>query len=249
MKKTIIIFGPPGSGKGTQAQLLADKLHLFHFDTGKYIRDILYDPRFKNNAEIKRERQLNESGQLNTSSWVFKIVSKKIKEIDKINKGIVLSGSPRTFEEAFGSSPLAKSERGLMAILEKDYGKRNILIFVLKIPAKESIKRNVHRLVCSVCRTPVLNIEKFRNIDMSKCSFCGGKMQYRFDDKKEIILQRLKEYEKQSKPIIKEMRNRNFEVVSIDGTPLPYKIHQLLMNKSSHLLRIPFRLATGMNGR
>ncbi|KKP85420.1 MAG: Adenylate kinase, partial [Candidatus Nomurabacteria bacterium GW2011_GWA1_35_8] len=71
MNIAVILFGPPGSGKGTQAQLLADKLNLFHFDTGKYIRDILYNPKLKNNAAIKRERRLNESGQLNTSSWVF----------------------------------------------------------------------------------------------------------------------------------------------------------------------------------
>lgn len=241
MKLAIILFGPPGSGKGTQAQLLADKLHLFHFDTGKYIRDILYDPEFKNNAEIKRERQLNESGQLNTSSWVFKIVSKKIKEIDKINKGIVLSGSPRTFEEAFGQNG---DSNGLMDILAKDYGKRNILIFILKIPAKESIKRNAHRLICSVCRTPILSkikIYSHGRIRIAEaadggalfacCPFCGGKMQYRFDDKKEIILQRLKEYEKQSKPIIKEMKKLKFKVIAIDGTPLPYKIHQLLISK------------------
>ncbi|MEK7636026.1 MAG: nucleoside monophosphate kinase [Patescibacteria group bacterium] len=228
MNIVVILFGPPGSGKGTQAQLLADKLNLFHFDTGKYIRDILYNPELINNAIIKSERRLNESGQLNTSSWIFKIVSKKIKKIDKTNKGVVLSGSPRTIAEAFGQN---SDSSGLMNILEKDYGKKNIFIFVLKIPAKESIKRNTHRLNCSVCRTPVLNISKFRNIKISACPFCGGKMNYRFDDKKEVIIKRLKEYENQSQPIIKEMKRKNFKIITIDGTPLPYKVHNLIMAK------------------
>ena len=179
MNIAVILFGPPGSGKGTQAQLLADKLNLFHFDTGKYIRDILYDPKFKNNGIIKREKILNESGQLNTSSWVFEIVSKKIKEIDKINKGIVLSGSPRTVAEAFGQN---SDSKGLIDILEKDYGKKNIFIFILKIPTMKSIKRNTHRLICSVCRTPVLNIAEFRNIKISKynkiCYIAVKNLQY-----------------------------------------------------------------------
>lgn len=228
MNIAVILFGPPGSGKGTQAQLLADKLNLFHFDTGKYIRDIFYSPEFKNNAIIKQERRLNESGQLNTSSWVFEIVSKKIKEIDKINKGIVLSGSPRTIAEAFGQN---SDSNGLMDILEKDYGKKNIFIFVLKIPAKESIKRNTHRLICSVCRTPILNTSKLRNIKISTCLFCGGKMNHRLDDEKEVIFKRLKEYENQSQPIIKEMKKRNFQIITIDGAPLPFKIHNSIMTK------------------
>ena len=230
MNIAVILFGPPGSGKGTQAQLLTDKLNLFHFDTGKYIRDILYDPKFKNNEIIKREKILNESGQLNTSLWVFEIVSKKIKEIDKINKGIVLSGSPRTAAEAFGQN---SNSKGLINILEKDYGKKNIFIFILKISNKESIKRNTHRLICSVCRTPVLNIAEFRNIKISKCLFCGGKMNHRFDDEKEVISKRLKEYANQSQPIIKEMKRRNFKIFAINGSPLPYKIHRLIIAKTA----------------
>lgn len=228
MNIAVILFGPPGSGKGTQAQLLADKLNLFHFDTGKYIRDILYNSEFKNDASIKKERNLNESGQLNTSSWVFEIVSKKIKEIDKINKGIVLSGSPRTVAEAFGKD---LNSSGLMNILEKDYGKKNIFVFILQIPAKESIKRNSHRMICSICRTPVLNISIYKNINMSKCPFCGGKMNYRFDDKEKIIVKRLKEYKTQTEQIINKLKEKRFKIIIVNGTPLPYKVHQLIMAK------------------
>ena len=57
MNKAIIIYGLPGSGKGTQANLLADKLGLIHFDTGKYLERIVHDPANKKNKIIRRERK------------------------------------------------------------------------------------------------------------------------------------------------------------------------------------------------
>ncbi|KKQ23316.1 MAG: Adenylate kinase [Candidatus Wolfebacteria bacterium GW2011_GWC1_37_10] len=202
----IIIFGPPGSGKGTQAQLLADKLDYVHFDTGRYIRELLYNPKFNKNKTIKKERQLNKSGKLNTTPWVLKIVDKKIDEINRLKKGIILSGSPRTILEAFGNN----KNRGIMKVLEKDYGKKNIFIFVLNIPEKESIKRNSHRLICSVCRSPILGI---------------------FDDKKEIVVQRMKEYRRQTYPIIKELKKRKFKIININAAAMPYKIYSQISKK------------------
>ncbi|OGM91370.1 hypothetical protein A2999_02695 [Candidatus Wolfebacteria bacterium RIFCSPLOWO2_01_FULL_38_11] len=221
----IIIFGPPGSGKGTQAQLLADKLDYVHFDTGRYIRELLYNPKFNKNKTIKKERQLNKSGKLNTTPWVLKIVDKKIDEINRLKKGIILSGSPRTILEAFGNN----KNRGIMKVLEKDYGKKNIFIFVLNIPEKESIKRNSHRLICSVCRSPILGIIKRCNIKI--CPFCGGKLESRFDDKKEIVVQRMKEYRRQTYPIIKELKKRKFKIININAAAMPYKIYSQISKK------------------
>jgi len=58
MRKVIIIYGPPGAGKGTQANLLAGKLGLIHFDTGRYLEQILHDPEKQNNSEIKKAREI-----------------------------------------------------------------------------------------------------------------------------------------------------------------------------------------------
>ena len=90
----IIIIGPPGSGKGTQAELLAKKFGLVHLDSGAYLEQVVYNPRFKNNKEIQRERKLFETGKLLTPSWVLEIVGGKIKELAKAKMGVVLSGSP-----------------------------------------------------------------------------------------------------------------------------------------------------------
>lgn len=215
----VIILGPPGSGKGTQAELLAKKLGLIHLDAGAYFEQIFHDSRFKNNKEIQRERKLFETGKLCTPSWVLKIISRKIEELGKAKMGVVLSGNPRTLYEAVGD----KKHSGIIGILEKNYGKRNIFIFELKIPDAVSIRRNSRRLLCSVCGTPMLNQA------LNSCPFCGGKLRKRVLDKPEIIKIRLKEYESRTKPVIKEFKKRDYKVIAIDGTPLPYKVHQKII--------------------
>src|SRR3989344_9696421 len=102
MKKIVIIYGPPGAGKGTQANLIAGKFGMIHFDTGKYLEQFLHNPETKNDPEIKKVKEIFDSGALVTPSFVLKIISEKTKEVAKSGFGIVFSGSPRTFYEAFG---------------------------------------------------------------------------------------------------------------------------------------------------
>ena len=222
----IIIIGPPGSGKGTQAELLAKKFGLVHLDSGAYLEQVVYNPRFKNNKEIQRERKLFETGKLLTPSWVLEIVGGKIKELAKAKMGVVLSGSPRTLYEVIGD----KNHSGVIKILEINYGRKNIFIFKLKIPGVVSIKRNSGRLLCSVCGKPILSQPpNSKRQTLSACPFCGGKLRKRVLDKPEIIKIRLKEYESRTKPVIKEFKKRNYKIVAIDGTPLPYKVHRKII--------------------
>lgn len=215
-KKVIIFYGAPGSGKTTQAKLLADKLNIFHFDTGDFLRKIIYDPKMAKNKEIQKERKLNEAGKLNVTSWVLKVVKKETERIANLNQSIVYSGSPRTMYESFSD----RKHEGLFHFLENLYGKNNIKIIIVDIPESESIKRNSHRLVCSVCKTPLLNPK------LKECPVCGGKIEHRKDDKKEVIINRLKEYHTETEPIFAELRKQKYDVVKIDGTPAPYKVHQ-----------------------
>ena len=226
-KIAIIIYGPPGSGKGTQAKLLADKLNLFHFDTGDFLRSIFYGSMKidVNKKEFEKEKKLNESGKLNTPSWIFKIVSDKVKSISELGHSVILSGSPRTLYEAFGN----KTNNGLFHLLTEKYGKKNIFNLVLEIPERESIKRNSHRIVCSVCKTPLLGQVSNVKCQMSACPFCGGKLEHRKDDKKEVVIGRLKEYRAMTKPIFKELKKRKFKIIKINGISAPYKVHQQII--------------------
>ncbi|MDP1629227.1 MAG: hypothetical protein Q8L57_01255, partial [bacterium] len=144
-----------------------------------------------------------------------------VKKIARLEQGVVFSGSPRTLFEVFGD----KKTKGLIEILTKEYDKRNIYIFVLNIPEKESIKRNSRRVACSVCKTPLL--AKYQNL--KSCPFCCGKLEYRIDDRKEIILARLKEYRERTLPIQKKLRKRGYKIININGEPLPEKVHKSII--------------------
>ena len=157
--QAVVIYGPPGSGKGTQAELIAKKIGGLHFDTGQYLRTILYDPNSQNDKIIQRERKLNAAGVLNTPSWILKIMVDVIKKAADLRQSMVFSGSPRTFYEAFGynqgENQNGKTE-GVMEILKKYYAKENIFVFIFKLSLKDSIKRINGRLTCSVCNGPLL---------------------------------------------------------------------------------------------
>ncbi len=219
-KIAVIIYGPPGSGKGTQAKLLADEFNLFHFDTGDYLRAMFYGHQ-KLTKELQKEKKINEAGGLNTPSWVLKIVSQRINHLAELGQSIILSGSPRTLYEAFGD----KAHGGIIKLLSKKYGRENVHVVILQIPENESIKRNSMRSSCSVCKTSFLS-----NISgISTCPICGGKIEHRKDDKKEIVTARLKEYHKRTEPIFSELRKNKYNVVKINGTPAPYKVHRQIV--------------------
>ncbi len=229
--KAIIIFGPQGSGKGTQADLLAKKFGFFRFDSGDYLRKLLYDPKLQKNKTIQRERKLNETGILNTELWITKIFNKRFEELIKLGQSIVTEGFPRTVFETFGD----EKTKGAIDVLEKGYGKKNIFIFLLDIPEKESIKRINERFICSVCKALLMRSELIGlgKLKFKICPFCGGKIKHRLDDNKKSILVRLKEYHERTTPIFKELIKRGYKIHKIDGRPMPYKIHESIVAKIS----------------
>ncbi len=77
-KRAVIIYGPPGSGKGTQAELLAKIYGFVHFDTGRYIENFLRAPGWQKNLVLRRERKLFDTGKLLSPPWVLKIVSENL---------------------------------------------------------------------------------------------------------------------------------------------------------------------------
>lgn len=220
-KLAVILYGPPGSGKGTQSALLADKLNFLNLDTGSLLRKILSDPRNKKNKEIQKEKKLNDAGILNSPSFVLKILSQKTREAFNRGDSVIYSGSPRTMHEAFGN----KKNKGLIDVIEKLYGKKNVRVLYLSIPEKETIKRNSNRTFCSVCKA--IFMAKYSRL--KDCPFCGGKIKHRTDDNIKIISTRLKEFRERTLPILAELKRRGYRVNKIDGTPPPYKIFEKLL--------------------
>ncbi len=214
MKKIVIIlYGPPGSGKGTQANLLASKLNLIHFDTGKFLESVVHDPARQNEKIIRRERKLFDTGILMTPSFVLHEVERDARRIRKADWGIIFSGSPRTLYEA----------KGLYPVLEKLYGKKNIFVFELQAPLDYSMKRNSARMECKHCGYNLLTA--FYPTKKAKyCPICGGPFYRRSLDKPGIIKVRLEEYRTRTLPVINFAKKRGYRVIALDARPAPYKV-------------------------
>ncbi len=219
MKKVIILMGPPGAGKGTQAELISDKFGLIHLDTGRYL-EILFN---ENRMPLKIRKEFKQ-GDIVNPLWILKIFKELIKRIGGIGFGIVFSGSPRTVFEAFGDS----KNKGIIPALAGSYGKKNIIVFELDIPPQTTILRNSKRRVCSVCWKPHLLGPSLRT-----CPFCSGKLIRRVQDRPTIIRNRLKEYDEKTKPVLRELKIRGFNVIKIDGLPKA----TLVFEKISHHLK------------
>src|SRR3989344_2574441 len=232
-KRAIIMYGPPGAGKGTQAELLSRKMNVTHFDTGRYIESLVHSKEAGTDPVLKQEQINFDEGKLCTPSWVLNIIEEATRKIALTGQGVVFSGSPRTMYEAFGepeegSDAEKRPEGGLIKVLEEIYGKDNIIVFTISIDEASSIKRNSTRMICSVCGLPIMSIS-----DANICGFCGGPAKKRTLDNPEVIKVRLEEYKKRTYPIIKQLKQEKYRIEEIDGTPAPYKVFEQILSSLS----------------
>lgn len=223
-KKAIIIYGTPGSGKGTQANLLSWNYGFFHFDSGKKLRAILNDPANQTNKIIQREKKLNDAGILNTPSWVLSIFKKETEKVAKAGMSIVYSGSPRTMYEAFGEPSsgkgMGKKTMGLLQYLEKLYGKKNVHYFFLKISPEAAASRNKIRRTCTVCSNPVLG-----DAVLSQCPLCLGELKTRVDDDPEKYKVRYNEYMTRTMPIVEALKSKGVKITELNAENTPPAIY------------------------
>ncbi len=212
-----IIYGPPGSGKGTQARKLAEHFNLEHFDTGRAIEKKVHDPSLQNDPIIQKERRNFDSGLLCTPDWAARIVIEETKKLHQSGRGVVFSGSPRTFNES----------KVLIPFLENLYGRGNICVFRLIIKPETSIFRNSHRRICEKCGHTLVYSKENRKL--KKCPKCGGKLVTRVLDKPETIKIRLKEYEERTAPIYSFLKERGIKIMEIDGEPSVDEVHKNIL--------------------
>ncbi|MGC8776262.1 MAG: nucleoside monophosphate kinase [Minisyncoccia bacterium] len=214
MKKiAIVIFGSPGSGKTTQAKLLAEHFNVIHFDTGRFLEGILFDPERQSEKIIEKEKKIFKSGRLNTPSFVVSEIKKGILKIWRAGFGIIFSGSPRTLYEAQKEIPW----------LIKMYGKDNLFFIELKLKEQEALKRNSHRLICKFCGYTLLS-QYFKIKNIKHCPVCGGTFYKRVLDNSKIIKIRFEEYKNRTEPIFNFIKQSGFKLHVIDARPAPYKI-------------------------
>jgi len=223
-KQAIILLGAPGSGKGTQANLVGEKLGLYHLETSKLLEQEFNNPKqgfveIKGNKYFfKKERELWETGKLCSLPFVFFLIERKIKELTKEARGIVFTGSPRKVTEA----------EILIPFLEEIYGRDNLKILFLELSLEQSVWRNSHRKICQLMRHSILYNEETAKLKL--CPLDGSKLIKRELDRPEIIEKRFKVFEQETLPIIDHLEKNNFTVGRING-------EQSVANVFSDILR------------
>lgn len=200
--KVLIILGPPGSGKGTQAKLLAEKFRLEYIGSGDVLRARQKISDFTGKKLIK----VMGKGELVPGFAVSKILGdelEKLKKRPKIN-GFVLDGWTRILIEAI----LADE-----ALNWYEWGK-NVKVILINISRKECFNRLTKRRQCKKCGRPIPWIGEFKKL--KKCDKCGGEFIIRPDDKIESIKERLQEYKKKTIRAIKYYRKQG-RLIEING--------------------------------
>ena len=195
----VVLLGPPGAGKGTQAKLLREKFEACQVSTGDILRKAVADqsPLGKEaSAYIRR-------GDLVPDGVIVKLVAERLKEKD-CAQGFILDGFPRTIPQA----------QSLEEILQKmGLGLQSVLL--VQVPHRIIVERLAGRRTCKDCGA-LYHLKFNASASESVCDRCGGELLQRDDDREETISARLKVYDKQTAPLADYYRQRGI-LREIDG--------------------------------
>lgn len=208
----VVVLGPPGAGKGTQAKLLQDKCAACQVSTGDILRKAVTEK-----TPLGQEAaQYIDRGALVPDEVMVKLVAERLKEKD-CEKGFILDGFPRTIPQA----------ESLDAILKEMKLSLNGVLYV-QVPRAVIIERLAGRRNCKSCGAlshMVFNPPKKAGV----CDHCGGELYQRHDDEEETVANRLKVYENQTAPLVNYYSQRNL-LREIDGVGAVDEIRARVLN-------------------
>ena len=191
----VLILGPQGSGKGTQVKLLSEKLGLFSFESGNFLRE-------KAKSDPRIDEIINKRGELLPDEETFSLVRDYLKEKVPTLDNFILDGYPRSLKQY-----------QLLVDWLKEEGKKIDLAILLNISDKEAVRRLSARVVCEKCGTVYNLITNPPPGDRCKC---GGNLTQRPDDRPEAIEKRLEVYYRVTAPIIELLKKEEI-LVEVDG--------------------------------
>lgn len=187
----LIFLGPPGAGKGTQAEKICKDFHVIQLSTG----DILRNNRKLGTELGKKAQSFMDAGNLVPDDIIIDMIKEEIKKPELAN-GYLLDGFPRTVKQA----------EALDALLETMNEKLDCTL-VLEVPNEELILRLSSRRTCPVCQKTYHLIYNPPKLE-GTCDNDGAQLYQRDDDKEDAILNRLNVYETQTKPLIDYYKNK-----------------------------------------
>ncbi len=205
----IVLLGPPGAGKGTQGDLLAQKLGIPKIATGDVLRSAVREGTPMGLAA----KAAMDRGDLVPDDVILGIMKEAL-GAPAAARGVILDGVVRTEPQA----------AGLQRVLN-ELGRPLSAVLTFEVPDDELVKRLSGRTVCENCQTPYTGREPG-----SKCDKCGGTLVRRKDDEPEAIRNRLAVYQKQTAPVIDWYRRDGARLISIDAVGSTNDVLQRALN-------------------
>ena len=200
MSENLLLFGPPGVGKGTQAQRLSAVFQIPHIATGDMLRTAIrsYTPLGK------RAKEFIDLGQLVPDELVLDLLGERLQQPDTV-RGFLLDGFPRTIPQA---EALGRMLTG--------YGKKLDHVIVLDAPEEELVSRISGRRTCESCQSSYhVTAKPPRSAGI--CDRCGGTLIQRSDDSEAIVRNRLREFTAKTYPVADYFDSHGYPVRRINA--------------------------------
>jgi adenylate kinase len=196
----LVLLGPPGAGKGTQAKLLEDSRSLIKLSTGDMLRAAVA----AGTALGRKAGQIMERGELVPDDLVIKLIAERLGD-DAGGQGFIFDGFPRTVAQAEALDRLLKER-----------GKKLDAVVVMDVDDDALVERIAGRFACAKCGEGYHDVYKLPKIE-GVCDRCGStEFVRRKDDNEEVVRARLKAYHAQTEPLI-EYYERQGKVRAVDG--------------------------------
>jgi adenylate kinase len=184
-----VMLGPPGAGKGTQAERLAQARGIPKISTGDMLREAV-----KAGTEVGlRAKAIMDRGELVNDEVIIGVVRERLDKADA-RHGFILDGFPRTVAQA----------RALDTLME---AREPLVVIDIVVPEADLVDRLTSRLVCEDCGTNAEGVLRSA-MATTRCVRCGGKLKQRSDDNEAVVLERLKVYRRDTQPLVDYYRSR-----------------------------------------
>jgi len=222
----IVVLGPPGAGKGTQSDMLAERLRVPHISIGSLLRSCARD---KSEVGLRLSGTM-AFGNLAPDSLVLDVLATRISEPD-CAQGLILDGFPRTLRQA------EFLERGLVRPSFYSTNLREKLVAIhLRVQHGTIVERVSGRRICSRC-SATYHLETQPPRVSGECNFDGSALTIREDDRKATVLKRLQLYERETTPILSHYTEKA-SLLEVDGEQPRENIAQEIVTAIQSMLRI-----------